>query len=498
MTRSRSVRRLAPLGALAAAAALAGCGAPAVLPPSPDLDLPARWTDAPSGSAADPAADPAAAAAPPAPPLGWWDSFPGQEPRALVAEALAHNHSLAAATARLDAAAAEARIAGADRLPQLSAGGTASRAQQIFVGLPIPGRTGPLTSRSDSYGVSLDVAWEVDLWGRLRAHDSAAAADYAASAADWEGARLSLAGQTLKAYFAAIESARSRELAEQVLASHDRTVEAVGDRYREGVRPSIDLRLAMVDQASARVSLEQARLAHDRAVRALELLLGRYPGAELAAPEELPVVAATVPDDLTADLLTRRPDLVAAERRAAAAGRRVSESKRALLPQIRLTGSAGRSSDDPVDLTDADFSVWRIAASLLQPLFQGGRLRANVSRTSAAEDAALADWAQAALRACGEAESAIAADRSLAAQEEAAADAAEQAGQALSLARSRYESGLDGILTLLSAQRSDAAARARLLQLRRLRLEARVDLHLALGGGFRLDAEAETEGGRSS
>jgi outer membrane protein, multidrug efflux system len=482
------VRSVVP--SLAAALVLAGCGAPAVLPPPVDPDLPSRWTEAPADSADTDAGTTDA--------LGWWDSFPGEAPRALVAEALSHNRSLAAATARLDAAAAEARIAGADRYPQLSAGGTAARSQQIFVGLPIPGRTGPLTSRSTTYGVSLDVAWEVDLWGRLRAHQSAADADYAASAADWEGARLSLAGQTLKAYFATIESARALELAEAVLASHDRTVEAVGDRYREGVRPSIDLRLAMVDQATARVSLEQARLAHDRATRSLELLLGRYPGAELRTPEQLPTVDAPVPDGLTADLLTRRPDLVAAERRAAAAGRRVSESKRALLPQIRLTGSAGRSSDDPGDLTDADFSVWRIASSLLQPLFQGGRLRANVSRASAAEDAALADWAQATLRACGEVESALFAERSLAAQEDAAAAAAEQADEALSLSRSRYESGLDGILTLLSAQRADAAARARLLQLRRLRLEARVDLHLALGGGFRLDAEAEPEGGRSS
>lgn len=471
--RTRTMAASAALTLALLATVVSGCGAPAVDPPDLDVEVPARWTES---SAAE---------------LDWWSSFPGEQAQALVGEALRNNHNLAVAASRLDAAAAESRIAAADLYPQLAAGADAARSRQVFVGLPIPGREGPLVSRSTSYGVSASASWELDLWGRLRQRSSAAAAEVAATAADYDGARLSLAGQALKAWFAATEAELQWRLAGETDSAHARTVQGIRDRYRAGVRPAIDLRMALVDQANARVALEQRRVARDRTLRQLELLLGRYPGARLELTGDLPTAPAPVPDDLQVDLLTRRPDLVAAERRLAAAGRRVSESKRALLPQIRLTASGGTASDQLEDLVDGDFSVWRIAAGLLQPVFQGGRLRAQVTRAGANEDAALAQWANAVLTACGEVESALVSERALAEQERAATVAAEQARGALDLARSRYDSGLDGILTLLSAQRADSAAQGALLQIRRLRLEARVHLHLALGGGFTLPTPRE-------
>jgi NodT family efflux transporter outer membrane factor (OMF) lipoprotein len=462
---------------LLATAGLTGCGSPAVQPPDIDLSLPDRWTGAAEQTAA----------------LDWWESFPGDAPREYVAEALAGNWNLAAAAARLDAAHAETGIAGSPLYPALSAGANAARQQQVFVGLPIPGQTEPLTSRSTSYGVSLDLSWEVDLWGRLRQASSAAAASAEATAADYQGARLSLAGQTLKAWFAATEAELQLDVAERNAVAFRRTEENITALYREGVRPSIDVRLAKVDVAEADVAVEQRRLARDRAVRAMELVLGRYPGASLQPGDDLPAAPAAVPAGLSVDLLTRRPDLVAAERRLAAAGRRVSESRRARLPRLTLTGSAGTTSNELGDLLDGDFSVWRIAAGLLQPVFQGGRLMAQVDRAQAAEDEAVAGWANSVLRACSETEAALVAEDAYARQEAAARIAAEQAAAALDLARSRYESGLDDVTALLSAQRADAAAKSRLLQIRRLRLDARVDLHLALGGGFRLPAGADAE-----
>jgi len=457
--------------------ALAGCGAPAVDPPAPAVEIPPRWTE------------PAAAPGEP----GWWDSFPDERARELVAEALRSNHDLAVAAARLEVAAAEARVTSSELLPQVSLTGDASRSRQVFVGLPIPGRDGPLVSRSTSYGVSLDVAWEVDVWGRLRQRSSAAAAEVQATAADLEGARLSLAGQTLKAWFAAVEGERQWRLASETLTTHEHTVESIRRRYRAGVRPAIDLRLALVDAANARLAREQRRLARDRTRRQLEVLLGRYPGARLDPGVDLPEVPAAVPDGLAVDLIARRPDLVAAERRLAATGRLVSSAKRALLPQIRLTASGGTASDQLGDLLDGDFSVWRLAAGIVQPVFQGGRLRAALRGARATEEAALAAWTRSVLTACGEVESALVAEASLAEQEQAARVAADQAHRAFELARSRYDSGLDDVLTLLSAQRADAAAQGALLLVRRLRLEARVDLHLALGGGFALPPSGADE-----
>ena len=187
---------------------------------------------------------------------------------------------------------------------------------------------------------------------------------------------------------------------------------------------------------------------------------------------------------MPSDLLARRPDLIAAERRLAAAERRVTVSKRALLPRLSLTASGGRSSDQLGDLLDGNFSVWSLAGNLLQPLFQGGRLRAQVDRSEAIAYGEFAIWAQSVLSACGEVEALLTAEVNLRAEEIAQRTAAEQARAAHVLAQSRYESGLDDVITLLAAQRLAAQAESRLLEVRRTRLLTRVDLHLALGGDF--------------
>jgi NodT family efflux transporter outer membrane factor (OMF) lipoprotein len=453
-----------------AAALLAGCGAapPVRHPELPAAELPEDWT----------------APAAPGSTAAWWTSFGDERVRPVVEEALAHNHDLAQAAARLEAAAAEAKIAGADVLPTMNARGNAARQQQVITFLRNPQTGAPITSTTNNYGVALDVSWEVDLWGRLRSQRSAAAADLQAAAADWAAARLSIAAQAMKAWFAAVEAGRQAGLAQQTVASYERTVHTVESRYESGVRPSIDVRLARADLEVARAALQARNAARDRALRQLEVLLGRYPAATVDVAGELTSPPGEVPAGLPADLLARRPDLAAAERRLAAANRRVAASRRALLPRLSLTSSGGRSSDELGDLLDGDFSVWSLAANLLQPLFQGGRLRAEVRRSEAVEDAAVAAWANDVLRACAEVETLLAAESFLAAQERAQAAAAEQARAAHDLAQERYEAGLDDVVTLLAAQRSAAQAESALLQVRRARLTTRVDLHLALGGDF--------------
>jgi outer membrane protein TolC len=240
----------------------------------------------------------------------------------------------------------------------------------------------------------------------------------------------------------------------------------------------------MVDEANARTAVQARRQAADRAVRQLEILLGRYPARTMDVDADLGEPLSDVPAGLPADLLARRPDLEAAERRLAAAGRRQSESRRALLPRLTLTSSGGRTGSQLEDLLDGDFTVWSLAAGLLQPIFQGGRLRAQVARSGALTDAAVADYANRVLEACAEVETLLAAEGHLRDQESAQAVAAEQAAAARDLARDRYESGLDDVIPWLSAQRAAADAQGRLLEVRRRRLESRVDLHLALGGDF--------------
>ncbi|MEZ5066275.1 MAG: efflux transporter outer membrane subunit [bacterium] len=470
------MRRPVP-GLFVAALTLAGCGsAPPVRAPEIPLEMPATWTADTSATAASDV---------PAAPPAWWDSFDDPRLADLVDEALANNHDLAAAAARVEAAAAQARVSGASLWPQASASGRAARQQQVFVGLPIPsGSDGPLTSRSTTYGVSLDLSWEIDLWGRLRAGASAAKADWQAAAIDWQGARLSLAAQTIKSWFAALEAQRQFELANDTAASFRRTAESIRARYERGSRTSLDVRLAEVDLAAAERSLASRQLAAERTRRQLEILLGRYPAGKLAPGGELVTTGVAVPAGLPSDLLARRPDIAAAERRVAAANRRVAESRGNLLPRLSLTASGGRSSSELSDLTSPDFDVWNLVGNLVQPLFQGGRLRAQLARSHAQEDEAVQSYASTVLRACGEVETALLADRLLAEEERAAGVVAEQARAAREDALRRYEGGLIDVIPLLDAQRSAANAESALLDVRRRRLDARVDLHLALGGGF--------------
>ncbi|MCZ6766913.1 MAG: efflux transporter outer membrane subunit, partial [bacterium] len=260
-------------------------------------------------------------------------------------------------------------------------------------------------------------------------------------------------------------------------------------KQRVGQVSMQDVYLVRADLASAEDALRQAVAGQQQARRALEILLGRYPAAKLAADSDLPTIDREIPSGLPSDLLIRRPDLLSAERRFAAAEKRVSEARRAFFPRITLTGSAGSLSGQLEDLVDGDFSVWSIAAGLTQPLFQGGRLVGNYRQSAAVSDMALADYALAILTAFGEVESALYAEEVLARREGHSAEAARQSELAQQLAERQYGAGLVGYITVLETQRRALNSQSELISVRRRRLDARVNLYLALGGGFDLAQE---------
>lgn len=415
----------------------------------------------------------------------WWSSFSDARLEELVDEALAHNYNLQATAVRIQMAQAQARIAGAPLQPQISATASGSRRKQNFIGFPIPGGDGPVpSSTSDNLGVSLNLSWEIDLWGRLRAGQAAALADLQAAEADLRGAQLSLAAQTGRAFFAAVEAGRQVELAQATVDNYRLSTEQIRSRYLRGLRSSLDLRLGRSSLAAAEAVLQQRLQLQDRALRQLELLLGRYPSAAVEVGTELPALPAAVPAGLPADLIARRPDLVAAERRLTAADRRLAAARTLLYPRISLTASGGRSSDELEDLLDGDFGVWSLLTNLTQPILQGGRLRAGVDLAKAGKEQILALYARSALHAYAEVESSLAAENFLSEQEAALQTAAREALAARDLAEERYGKGLADLITMLEAQRRAFDAESRLLTVRRQRLDARIDLHLALGGGF--------------
>ena len=245
----------------------------------------------------------------------FWAGFQDEALDGLVREALIHNQDLAASAERLRAAAARARIARSARRPQLDANATYARQQNVFVGLPIPGAIGPLSTTFDQWNASLDLAWELDLWGKLGAAVDGATADVAATAADLAGARLSVASQVAQAWFGLREAAEQKALAEATVVTYERSLDVVQGRFDAGLSGALDLRLAEANAASSRASLVSARRAEAAASRQIEILLGRFPAAELETAGDFGELPSPVPSGIPADVLGRRPDLVAAERR---------------------------------------------------------------------------------------------------------------------------------------------------------------------------------------
>jgi multidrug efflux system outer membrane protein len=200
---------------------------------------------------------------------------------------------------------------------------------------------------------------------------------------------------------------------------------------------------------------------------------------------------SALPGGLPSELLIRRPDLVAAERRYAGTQAKISESRRAFFPRITLTGAAGTLSEQIDDLVKGDFSVWSLAAGLTQPIFQGGRLRANLAQSHAVADQALAGYALSLLRAFGEVEMMIVAEQRLAKRVVYTQEAADQSVAAQDLAERQYSAGLAEYILVLETQRRALNSVSELITVRRERLEARINLHVALGGGFDLEDQWE-------
>lgn len=469
------VKWLIPL--LAVAFAGAGCTRSLQRPDRNfTVEPPSAWTAAPTLPEATSEVD-------------WWAYFGDPELDQAIARALQRNHDLQVASARVQAAREQVRIAGAAELPTVDLSINRGRERRNFVGFPIPGSEDSILSTTFTNAtLGLALNWEADVWGRVKSGKIAAIADAQAREADLLGARLSLTGQVAKAWFAAIEASHQVALARATLESFQTSAERVRARFESGLRPSLDLRLALTEVSTAEAQLKQRLEQRDRAVRQLEILLGDYPDGDKQLAEDLPQVPTGVPAGLPSELVHRRPDLVAAERALLASDARIEVAKAELKPKFTLTSGTGTASNTLKDLLDNDVFVWNLVGGLTQPLFNKGRLQAGVRQNEAMAAEAAANYESQMLTAYQEVESALAAENFLAEQAEALEAATRQSQAARDLAEERYRLGLADIITLLSSQRTALNAESQLLNVRRLRLENRVNLHLALGGGFRMDS----------
>jgi NodT family efflux transporter outer membrane factor (OMF) lipoprotein len=408
-----------------------------------------------------------------APQGNWIAQFNDPRMQILIEEALTANPSLEARAAAVRSSAASTRLARSAGRPSLnataSAGGTSNRILSSRVTDP-------------TFGLGLDASWELDLWNRIGSAINEADAELLASEADLEAAELSIAAQTAISWINLNAALAQQRVAVQTYEARNRLSILTERRFQSGLATALDVRTARSELAGAEASIANRQQASGEAARRLELLLGRYPSAELEAPAELPILTEISVMGNPALLLSRRPDIAAQEARIVAAGLRAEQARLAMLPSLRLTASASTTEDNLTDVFDPKQIAARAIASLVQPLFTGGQLDAQRDAAIANAEFAVANYASAVLTAWREVEDALAADTFLARQEDAQLRALDEARFAEELAERSYASGTTTIFDLLNAQTRRLNAESQVIFARTSRATNRISYYLSLGG----------------
>lgn len=458
------------LSALLAAAALAACALQT--PPSHDEivreSLP-KTTAVPPAWKAAPDAAPVTA--------GWLEALADPTLSALVEEAWADNRDLAQAAERVRIAQQRVIIAGAQLLPQ--------------VGAVLGGRTTRDEDHSGTFNgniVYAGVAWEIDLWGRLRAQRAAAEAGAAATELDYAYARLALAATVARAWMLASAARQLLGLAEAAVRVYGQQLELVKLRRQAGKDTDLDVADTQTKLDMARSEAQTALMAYGEAQRALELLLGRYPATELQAPVAFGPLSPPPGAGAPAALLERRPDVAAAEQRVLAAFRDEEAARAALLPGVSVSLLAGRLGD--ALLSALQLNPWLASAAIgvSVPIYEGGALVARVQIATAQQAQAVAAYGAKALGAFGEVEGALANERLLARRSPLQENAAAAAAEAVRLAQMQYVAGRRDLLWVSNLQAQQLTIDAELIRLRAQQRLNRVGLYLALGGSAQAEA----------
>ncbi len=435
---------------------------------------------------------------------GWIRSFGDPDLTRIVEDAIVRNPDLAAAAAKVEASRAAVRVAAAGLYPSIGLKGLGERQGQRLdgdlgqdidppdlgnLGVDNSGGSGSDTSTSSTskrwvYGLGIGASWEADVWGRVRSKKAAAKADSEALAADYEYARQSLAAAVARAYFSAIEAAQQEANAQETLDLFQEYEKLTGVRKEQGHASDFELSQVQSRTAGAKDTLYSAQAARAQAVRAIEIVTSNYPAGRLGLRRSFPKQPGAAPAGLPSEILERRPDLIAAERRFAAAFHRANEARTARLPRFAISTTSGLGSAqlDGVGILDA--FTWSLAGGVTQPIFLGGQLKAAQDVRTAEQKAAIASYHGIALRAFGDVEDALSSDYYLRKREDALSDMVASSAESVKLGRDQLDQGQTDMFTVLRLAGETLAAKVQFTQVRGSRLRERVNLHLALGGGF--------------
>ena len=458
--------RLLLLGAVA----IAGCAQPPAYE-RPAIELPAAWKASAPAYATD---------------GRWWKVYGDAELDRLVEEAFARNTDLAEAAARVEEARALVGEADAARLPTVD-GNVRNDRTGVSERTAFPNPAGVPRERNNTR-VTLNVSWELDLWGRLRDTAFAARADALASEAARDGVRLALAAQVAKSWYALRSLDQQAALTRRTIKLRGESLALQKKRADAGLVSDFDYRQLEAEEAAARAQLPGIERDREAEEAALSVLLGRSPKSifESAVARSQPVqespLPAALPSGLPSELLLRRPDIVEAEQRLIAANARIAIARTEMFPSIPLTGYLGSESAALANLFSGPAAIWQLAAALAQPIFAGGRLEARVQGAEARERQLLAHYQGALQNAFREVRVALAAQDRARETHDALAQRSKALAEALRLSRLRYDNGIASQLDVIDAERGLLAAETGRIDALRAQRAAVADLFRALGG----------------
>ncbi|MCE3261555.1 MAG: transporter [Pseudoduganella sp.] len=467
---------------LLAALLMTACAAPEFK--QPQLDTPTAFKEAQVVTAPDGTRWKQAQNAERQPRGEWWLAFGDPALNELVAEATRNNANLAVAAARVKQARAIAGIAEADRIPQVGVGVGAQRARSSALSLGLP--PGTDVAPQTTYNAALTASYEVDLFGRVSSNVAAARGDAAQVEANYRSVLLSLQADVAQTYFRLRATDAELATVEQTVRLREESVKVTQRRFDLGDIGEFDLSRAKTELATTRaeaIGLQRRRATTEHA---LAVLLGKPAAAYTAGNSPLldSALLPAIPSGLPSTLLERRPDIAAAQKAMEASNARIGVARSAMFPALNISANGGGASGHFSDVFKWSSRSWVLGALLSMPLIDGGRNSANVTRSEAALEEAVAGYRQTVLGAFAEVEDNLAGLRILGGQTAQIDDALVSARRSADLAQKLYDAGRSSYLDLLDAQRNLAAVERNAVQLRGDRAVTTVALIRSLGGDW--------------
>jgi NodT family efflux transporter outer membrane factor (OMF) lipoprotein len=412
----------------------------------------------------------------------WWEVFNEPELNRLEEQVASANQDLKVAEARLREARAAVRFNRAALFPTISTSAGVSSIRESANRPFLP--SGINTGSSGDFLLSLDMSYEVDLWGRVRRTVKAAQREAQATAADLETARLSLQAELAMDYFELRAADAQQRLLDQTVQAFAEALKLTLNRFQGGAAPKSDVAQAQTQLDTTRVLATDVAEQRAQFEHAIAVLIGTPPATFSLPPDPLATRPPDIPVGLPSQLLERRPDIAAAERRVAAANEQIGIARAAYYPTVMLNASVGFESASPGSLLKGSSLLWAVGTSLTQTLFDGGRRRATSDAARAAYEATVASYRQTTLTAFQQVEDNLAALRVLEREAEQQRRAVASSQQSLELFTNRYKGGVDTYLQVITAQTAALANQRNEIDILRRRMDASILLVKAVGGGF--------------